>query len=72
MIMNHLIVICLRYRGFLTEFEQKKFDFTRQTKYWWTYTTCIFYGLVAIIFFINRRFKQLMVIIYYLTNCIYL
>ena len=40
----------LRYRGFLTEFEQKKFDFTRQTKYWWTYTTCIFYGLVAIIF----------------------
>lgn len=39
----------LRYRSYLTDFEKKNFDTTRQSKYWWTFATCILYGSLALI-----------------------
>ena len=39
----------LRYRSYLSDFEKKNFDSTRQSKYWWTFGTCILYGSLALI-----------------------
>ena len=39
----------LRYRSYLSDFEKKNFDSTRQSKYWWTFSTCILYGSLALI-----------------------
>ena len=39
----------LRYRSYLTNFEKKNFDSNRQSKYWWTFGTCILYGSLALI-----------------------
>ena len=39
----------LDYRSHLSDFEKKNFDSTRQSKYWWTFGTCILYGLTAVI-----------------------
>jgi len=38
-----------RYRSYLSEFEKNNFDTTRQSKYWWTFGTCILYGSLALI-----------------------
>ena len=37
------------YRSKLSDFEQTNFDNTRQSKYWWTFGTCILYGSVALL-----------------------
>lgn len=39
----------LRYRSYLSEFEKNNFDINRQSKYWWTFSTCILYGSLALI-----------------------
>lgn len=39
----------LRYRSYLSDFEKNNFDNTRQSKYWWTFGTCILYGSLALL-----------------------
>lgn len=39
----------LRYRSYLSDFEKENFDSTRQSKYWWTFGTCILYGSLALL-----------------------
>lgn len=39
----------LRYRSYLSDFEKENFDSTRQSKYWWTFVTCILYGSLALL-----------------------
>ena len=39
----------LHYRSYLSDFEKNNFDSTRQSKYWWTFGTCILYGSLALL-----------------------